>query len=145
MRIAWPAEILGARDNDRRSGALWRAFAMAYPPRLVRRLCVIAFFAAGCHGCTLVKPVVGLVTAPVLALSGYYGPISTPDPSWSDETQPDGGAAAMTIVGYTVFGAFGGLVTGVMSDWAAVTSCPTDPTENWWDPFANNRGERVLR
>lgn len=132
-----------APGNNRGAASLRRAFAMVAPTQLVARLTLIALVGGSCSSCTVVKPVVGLVTGPVLALSGQRGPIAAPQLLSCDETQPDGGAGAMIVVGYTFFGAVGGLVTGAISDWAALTASANDPTANWWDPWATNTGGRL--
>ncbi len=101
----------------------------------MRRSWKIACVLAGClgsSGCTVVKPVVGVFTAPVLLMSGHYG-----GSEGVGTLQGEGGARA-AVIGMAAIGAVGGLVTGVLSDWAVLTRATQEPTRNWWDPLATN-------
>jgi hypothetical protein len=88
---------------------------------------VLALFASS--GCTVVKPAVGCFTGPVVALS---------QPGcWCHTSCHDEGVL-YAFAGLAMVGAVAGLVTGVVSDYHAVTGTVDDPTNNWWDPFATN-------
>ena len=82
-------------------------------------------FALALPGCTLVKPIVGAITGPFLALEGggYCG---------------NGEGAVVVLAGLSIFGALGGLVTGIISDVQALTGAAPDPAVNWWHPFRTN-------
>ncbi len=93
---------------------------------------VAAFTAAAgllSPGCTLAKPIVGVVTGPVVILGsgldvGYRG---------------DGRDLACALAVLAVIGAGGGLVTGIVSDFRVLTGDAAEPCHNWWNPFAVNR------
>jgi len=83
----------------------------------------------GCGGCTLVKPVIGAVAAPVIMLGK--------SDSWtSDCSNPEAILCAVGVMG--VIGAGAGLVTGIISDLRYVCGFADDPMNNWWDPFKIN-------
>lgn len=98
----------------------------------LRRLgLVIALLAStSLGGCTLGKPIVGALTAPVLVFSEvpvFY-------------TCDDGGRqAACCLFGIVaIAGAMSGLVTGIISDVQFLTGEVDDPLHNWWNPFATS-------
>lgn len=84
--------------------------------------------ALGNGGCTLVKPLVGIVAGPAIIL-GDGG---------STCFCGDGRAVAVAFVGMAAAGAVCGLVTGVISDCQVLFGSPADPTANWYDPLRTN-------
>lgn len=84
-------------------------------------------------GCTLCKPVVGLIAGPAVMLgnsSGSFGGCGC---------SCEGGYAVLGVLGVMAgIGAVGGLVTGIISDIQALTGDAEDPTRNWADPFKTN-------
>ncbi|MCB9884666.1 MAG: hypothetical protein H6838_04190 [Planctomycetes bacterium] len=84
-------------------------------------------------GCTLVKPVVGAFTGPVIILGHCDGDFVCGCSS--------GEAALCIAAGLAVVGAAAGLVTGIVSDVQWACGVPGDPTDNWWDPFVTNTGD----
>jgi tRNA A37 threonylcarbamoyltransferase TsaD len=98
---------------------------------LRRSLGVVAFVVfAGSSGCTLAKPVVGVVTGPVVLIGHSNGHIGAPC--------GDASGIVVALVVMAVSGAVGGLVTGVISDVHALSGAAADPAHNWWDPFKTN-------
>lgn len=79
--------------------------------------------------CTLAKPLVCAVTAPVYVL-GHGG------------ANVGGGGGGQPLlyglVAVSAVGAAGGLVTGVISDIHYLCGHTDDPTRNLWHPFATN-------
>ena len=99
----------------------------------MRRPWKIACVFAGCllgGGCTLVKPVVGAFTGPVIVLGHSDGHLC----DWGS-----GEGALCVAAGLAVVGVAAGLVTGVVSDVQWMSGACDQPTDNWWDPFATNR------
>ena len=93
-------------------------------------LAAVATFAPAMGGCTLVKPVVGAVTGPVIMMghsNGDFGGCGC-----------DGRAFLCVFAVMAAVGATGGLVTGIVSDVQVVFGEVENPTNNWWDPFAFN-------
>lgn len=91
--------------------------------------CAFSLLAVTGSGCTLAKPVVGVVTGPVILFGGGGGGGCCCD---------DGRGAAAVFVVLAGIGAGAGLVTGIISDVQALAGEARDPTANWWDPFATN-------
>lgn len=91
-----------------------------------------AFLAPAMAGCTLVKPVVGAVTGPIVMFARSDGSLG------SCNCSCDGRAIVCALALLAAIGATGGLVTGIISDVQAVCCDVDDPTANWWDPFALN-------
>ncbi len=89
-------------------------------------LCLLVGFLGGC---TVVKPVIGCLTGPVVVLA---------QPSYYNGGSCDGEGATYVIVALAAIGAAVGLVTGVVSDYQALTGAVDEPTANWWNPFATN-------
>lgn len=101
-------------------------------PALRRVLSALVLTCFAASGCTLCKPVVGLVYGPVVMLGNSNG-------DWGGcGCNGDGRAIAAVFAVAAVVGATAGLVTGVISDVQALTGEPTDPCRNWWDPFKTN-------
>ena len=97
-------------------------------------LCLAGFLVvSSASGCTLVKPVVGAVTGPVvlLAASGGQG---------IGCGCQDGRAILVLFAVAAAIGAGGGLVTGIISDVQALCGVADDPCRNWQHPFATNTG-----
>jgi hypothetical protein len=107
-----------------------RALGAAMSPRhSLRRLLPWGLLLAGA-GCTLVKPVVGAVTGPVVILGeGGFG----------TGCHGDGRGMVAVFGAMSALGAVGGLVTGVISDVQVLSGAAEwDPTGNWWHPFKTN-------
>jgi hypothetical protein len=85
-------------------------------------------------GCTLGKPIVGALTAPVLVFS------DTPVFLGCNEDAQQ--AACCLFAAVAIAGAIGGLVTGIISDVQYLTGEVDDPFENWWHPFATSTSSR---
>ena len=100
-----------------------------------KNACVLACCSLA-GGCTVVKPVVGVFTAPVLLMTGHYGTQLRMDGG-------GGGGSTALVFGILAMGAMGGLVTGVLSDWAVLARETQEPTRNWWDPLATNSDKVV--
>lgn len=83
--------------------------------------------------CTLAKPVVCAFTTPIYALGGRGGGCC-----WCS---CDGRAVLGGLLVLSAIGAVGGLVTGLISDFNALTDDVPDPTRNFHDPFATNTSE----
>jgi hypothetical protein len=100
-------------------------------PRLGRfaAVAVIAAFGCGSSGCTVVKPLVGAISGPVVAIGASNGDLCGCG-DWR------GVVCALAIC--SAIGAAGGLVTGIVSDVRVLTGDAVDPTDNWWDPFEIN-------
>lgn len=81
-------------------------------------------------GCTLVKPVVGAVTGPVVMLGeGGFG----------SGCRGDGRGVVAVFATMSAFGAVGGLVTGLISDVQVLSgAAESSPTDFWWHPFKTN-------
>lgn len=101
-----------------------------------RFACLAILFATslGSGGCTLVKPVIGAVTGPVVMLGNSGG-------DFGGCGCGDGRAAACFFLGVAAVGAVAGLATGLVSDVQALCGRADDPCNNWWDPFATNTME----
>lgn len=84
-------------------------------------------------GCTLIKPVVGAFTAPILVLGHSDGHFCGCDCG-------DGRAVVAVFAVIAAVGACGGLVTGIVSDINVLCGRAPDPCANFWDPFATNTG-----
>jgi hypothetical protein len=82
-------------------------------------------------GCTLAKPVVGAIAAPVIVLGSGSG-------SSYSYGCGDGRALVAALGVIAAAGAVCGLVTGIVSDVQALSGHCEDPCANWWDPFATN-------
>jgi TRAP-type C4-dicarboxylate transport system permease small subunit len=80
-------------------------------------------------GCTVVKPVIGALTGPVVILA---------QPSYHHGGNCHDEGAVYALVALAAVGAAVGLVTGVVSDYQALTGAVEEPTANWWNPFATN-------
>lgn len=91
----------------------------------------------GSAGCTLCKPLVGAVTGPAVLFAASNGDIGG--------CGCDGRAVLVVFAGAAVVGAAAGLVTGIISDVQVLRGVATDPTNNWWDPFAINTGPSSCR
>lgn len=103
--------------------------------RRVASLLLLLTLVSGSAGCTLVKPVVGAVAGPVVAI----GAVGLP-PGCGCR---DYGCAVLAYVTVAaIAGATCGLVTGVISDVQALTGTATEPTKNWENPFALNTSDR---
>jgi hypothetical protein len=101
---------------------------------LRRSLGVVAFVVfAGSSGCTLAKPVVGVVTGPIVLIGHANG-----DLGWGCG---DGRAIVAVFAVMSAVGAVGGIVTGVISDVHALSGAAADPAHNWWDPFKTNTSD----
>ena len=87
--------------------------------------CLVGFLG----GCTVVKPVIGCLTGPVVLLA---------QPSCHHSWNCDGKDATYMLVALAAVGAEVGLVTGIVSDYQALTGAVDEPTANWWNPFATN-------
>lgn len=84
-------------------------------------------------GCTVCKPVVGVITGPVVILGNSSGDFGGCGCSCND------GYAVLGVFGVMAgIGAVGGLVTGIISDIQVLTGDAQDPTRNWADPFKTN-------
>jgi hypothetical protein len=108
--------------------------AQASMPSVRRALAVV--FLLGCSlasGCTLAKPLVGVVTGPVIMLGHSNG-------DFGGGCGCDGRAVVCVFLAMSAIGAGAGLVTGIISDVQAITGQAHDPIDNWWDPFATNTG-----
>jgi hypothetical protein len=103
-------------------------------PRRLGGLLAAATLCVGCGGCTVVKPIVGAVTGPVIMMGRSDGAWCSTDWIGSDWCSVCCGLAMLSAVGAGV-----GLVTGIVSDIRALTDEAEEPTDNWWDPFAVNR------
>jgi hypothetical protein len=81
--------------------------------------------------CTLCKPFVGAVVAPVLAVG---------EGGWEGfDGRLDGEAFLCALCCAAAVGAVGGLITGAISDFQALSGAAgADPTANWWHPFRTN-------
>ena len=99
-------------------------------PRRLSALVAVMTIGLANGGCTLVKPLVGAVTGPVIILGN-----SADGGCFNGDWRGIGCALASLAV----IGAVGGLVTGIVSDVRVLTESAQDPTDNWWDPFAINR------
>lgn len=98
--------------------------------RGVRHLVPVALLALA-GGCTLVKPVAGVVTGAAIGLAAVGQGGGTGDAR----------AALCVVAGFGAVGAVSGLVTGVLSDIHWLTGRSQDPTRNWFDPFCTNLDE----
>jgi len=81
-------------------------------------------------GCTLGKPIVGALTAPVLVFSEvpvFFG---------CDDSSRQ--VACCLFGAVAVAGALSGLVTGLISDVRFLCGEVDDPFHNWWNPFATS-------
>lgn len=100
-----------------------------HPRRLLAAAALAGCFVA--PGCTLAKPLVGIITGPVVLLAntgGYHGGCGCDD-----------GRALIGLFGImAAIGATAGLVTGIISDVQWMTGAAEDPCRNWADPFATN-------
>ncbi|MBL9076985.1 MAG: hypothetical protein JNL08_05750 [Planctomycetes bacterium] len=99
-------------------------------PRLARSVALAGLCAGvlATGGCTLIKPVVGAVTGPVVLAASSNGNFCGCD-----------GRGAVAAIGVAAaIGALIGLVTGVVSDVQWLSGAAADPTANWWDPFKTN-------
>lgn len=83
----------------------------------------------GSSGCTLVKPVVGAVTGPVVMLAATDGHVGC-------GCDPYAGLAVLGVG--AAIGAVAGLVTGLISDIQWLCGEADDPCRNWWNPVATN-------
>ena len=79
--------------------------------------------------CTLAKPVVCAVTAPIYVLGN------------STTCGCDARGALCGLVVISAVGAVGGLVTGIISDINCLTREVDEPYRNLHDPFATNTSE----
>ena len=104
--------------------------AMARSRRLPALLAVALMF-LGAGGCTLVKPVTGVVAGPIYAI----GALAQGGGCYH---HGDGRALCVLLAGSAGVGAVAGLVTGIASDVQALNGRATDPSRNWWNPFATN-------
>lgn len=103
---------------------------MSRPHLLASVLCLVAGVGAG--GCTVVKPVIGAVTGPIVMLGQASGDLA----SCGCGGRGEGVVVVLGIM--AAVGATVGLVTGVISDVQALTGAAQDPMRNWWDPFKTN-------
>lgn len=99
---------------------------------LVRRSLGMALLLAalGSGGCTLAKPIVGVVTGPAVILGNsgdLFGGGCHDLRAWG-----------CAFVMMSAVGAGAGLVTGIISDVQVLCGDAPDPCNNWWDPFATN-------
>lgn len=83
-------------------------------------------------GCTLVKPLTGVVTGPI------YGIALLAQGGGCYCHHDDGRALCVFLAGSAGVGALCGLVTGIASDVQALGGRAPDPTRNWWNPFVTN-------
>lgn len=108
-----------------------------YPVRNRVALAALLAIVLGNGGCTLVKPVVGVVVGPVVVLGeggGGFGGCGCDD-----------GCAIVGILAVgSAIGAVCGLVSGIVSDVQAVTGRAEDPYRNWYDPFSTNTSDGHL-
>ncbi|MCA8952826.1 MAG: hypothetical protein KDE27_25175 [Planctomycetes bacterium] len=77
------------------------------------------------------KPIVGVIAAPAMILGGTGG---VPFGCCCDDGR---GVVAFFVVSSAI-GAVAGLATGIVSDVRVLTGHASDPTANWFDPFAVN-------
>ncbi|HEX6810375.1 MAG TPA: hypothetical protein VF384_02020 [Planctomycetota bacterium] len=104
-----------------------------FASRHLLALAAVLVLGLGSGGCTLVKPVIGAFSGPVMMLGN--------SDSWtSDCGNPQGILCALTVM--AAVGAGAGLVTGMISDVRYVCGWADDPTNNWWDPFKLNIEDR---
>lgn len=89
----------------------------------------LLFVATG--GCTLVKPAVGAIVGPAVALGSTGSPFCGCDGR--------GVLAALAVT--AAAGAAVGLVTGVISDVQWLSGAAHDPTANWNNPFKTNTSD----
>jgi hypothetical protein len=118
----------GAGDvGSDRAIDLWRSAPGAMPlrfwPMLRHRRLLAALTVTAClaqTGCTLAKPIVGIVTGPVIILgnSGGLG------------CGCDGRGVACALAVLAVVGAGAGLVTGIISDVRVLAGAANDPSAN---------------
>lgn len=90
---------------------------------------VLAAAAFSSTSCTLAKPFVCAVTAPIYVLGRT-------EPCGCD---PRGAACGIVIV--AAVGAAAGLVTGIISDINYLSGRASEPARNLLDPFATNTSE----
>ena len=76
--------------------------------------------------CTIGKPVVCALTAPVYVLGQFDG------------CPGDGRAALCLACCSSIVGVFGGLITGIVSDISYLAGETDDPFRNWHHPFATS-------
>lgn len=84
----------------------------------------------GCSGCSIVKPVAGVLTGPIHAEEELGGGSSAGAASLE-------GVLGMLVV-ESVAGVVGGLATGVISDARVLFGETSAPTRNWSNPFRTN-------
>jgi hypothetical protein len=106
-----------------------RAGLGMFASRHLLALAAALALSVGCGGCTVVKPVIGAFSGPVMMLGN--------SDSWtSDCGRPETILCALGVM--AAIGAGAGLVTGIISDVRYVCGYADDPTNNWWDPFKIN-------
>lgn len=104
-----------------------------FAPRRVLSLAAVLALGLGSSGCTVVKPLVGALTGPVIMLGNSDGEFAQ-----SCCQSCDGRAIVCAIGVMAAVGAGAGLITGIISDVRVVCGCSEYPTNNWWDPFKIN-------
>ena len=98
-------------------------------PRKRLALAAVMVAAAVSPSCTLAKPVVCAVTAPIYAF-GNSGNFCG--------CRCDGRGALCGLAVISAIGAIGGLVTGIVSDFNYICGYADEPARNLHDPFATN-------
>ena len=93
----------------------------------------LALAASTSTSCTLAKPIVCALTAPVYVIGNSGG-----GPHWCSCNCNDARAYAVVVVAICAVGAVGGLVTGIISDINVLRGVAEDPCRNFANPFATN-------